>query len=331
MSPEDFDKIYYQAKPPETPTKKRSSINKNLLKYEKYKLSAEGSFYKVFYTENNTIMRVPKKQNRNTTELDILKNIKHPFINKMIKYTIEDNFVTFEMEMADMNLRGCIRTEFFKLENNYKFIRINKNSGNNLIDNIYRGCESRLGSNSIDSFRSTDNIIIKNESDEENELYHSRIELSKSIEIQNWILFMMHNVSTALAYIHGNNIIHMDIKPENILLRIVDGTVVFQICDFNVSMIGEEKIDLDGDKIYMAPEILMNKAFYKSDVFSLGLIYFELINVEIPKTGENYYNLRKNNFEGYKVDRICSEMLDCNHNKRIDSNAVAYYFYQQIT
>ena len=49
----------------------------------------------------------------------------------------------------------------------------------------------------------------------------------------------MYQISSALAYLHENNIMHMDIKPGNILIEKDN----FQLCDFNIAAFGEGLVD----------------------------------------------------------------------------------------
>jgi serine/threonine protein kinase len=85
----------------------------------------------------------------------------------------------------------------------------------------------------------------------------------------------------ALRYIHSNNIVHMDIKKENILLTIQD---IVKIIDFGEShLISDFTDQVSGSISHMAPE-LMNGTFSKNyihlcDIWSLGIticdIYLE--------------------------------------------------------
>uniref|UniRef100_A0A0D9V3I8 Protein kinase domain-containing protein n=1 Tax=Leersia perrieri TaxID=77586 RepID=A0A0D9V3I8_9ORYZ len=102
------------------------------------------------------------------------------------------------------------------------------------------------------------------------------------------------DVAKALAYLHHecrNQILHLDIKPANVLL---DGDFRAHVSDFGISMsIGRDLTSVDnrgrGTLGYMAPEILVNALSAKSDVYSYGMILFELVG-------------RRRNFELATVD-----------------------------
>ena len=94
-----------------------------------------------------------------------------------------------------------------------------------------------------------------------------------------------------LHYIHGKNIIHRDLKSANIFLM-KDGTV--KIGDLNVSKI--TKIGMaytqTGTPYYASPEIWLDKPYnFKSDVWSLGCIIYELCQLKPPFRGTSLKNL----------------------------------------
>lgn len=90
------------------------------------------------------------------------------------------------------------------------------------------------------------------------------------------------DVARALAYLHHEcrqQILHLDIKPANILL---DGGLRAHVSDFGISMsIGRDLTSVDtrgrGTVGYMAPEMLVNALSAKSDVYSYGMTLLELV------------------------------------------------------
>jgi len=111
--------------------------------------------------------------------------------------------------------------------------------------------------------------------------------LSNYLEIipfnYNSRLIIFKNIVNGLNYLHNNNIIHRDLKPSNILF---DKNNTIKISDFGMSIkqyksnndnfIGS---DLFGTYIYSAPESLKDNYYsIYSDIYSLGIILFELLN-----------------------------------------------------
>lgn len=88
-------------------------------------------------------------------------------------------------------------------------------------------------------------------------------------------------------------------KPVNFLLDEILRKGTFKIGDLNIaSAVGA--VDEDGDSRYMAPEIIKSKCVFKSDVFSLGILFAELLSgIVLPKFGADWKMLREENLEGF--------------------------------
>ncbi|KAI5180791.1 hypothetical protein NEOKW01_1075 [Nematocida sp. AWRm80] len=82
-----------------------------------------------------------------------------------------------------------------------------------------------------------------------------------------------------ISRIHKAKIIHLDIKPENIYLhKDTKGIIHLKIGDFGISRAAEAttEIEFDGDRLYMAPELLQNQCTYASDIYSVGLVILDV-------------------------------------------------------
>ena len=98
-------------------------------------------------------------------------------------------------------------------------------------------------------------------------------------------------VGQALAYAHGHNIVHRNIKPANILLT-ENGQPM--LTDFGIAKIqeSEEAQTLTGTGIgvgtpeYMAPEQWTGQAGPQSDLYSLGVVLYELLTGRKPYTAD---------------------------------------------
>jgi serine/threonine protein kinase len=107
-------------------------------------------------------------------------------------------------------------------------------------------------------------------------------------------------VADALAASHSHGIIHRDLKPENIFLINRGNNVDFvKVLDFGLAKLtqGEEKVthktrtgSVMGTPYYMAPEQCEGKASvdHRADLYSLGVILFEMMTGQVPFTGEGY-------------------------------------------
>ncbi len=85
----------------------------------------------------------------------------------------------------------------------------------------------------------------------------------------------------AVAFAHGNKILHRDIKPDNFILFANNH---LRLTDFGLARIHRGRCDhsASGTLGYMAPEQAMGKPTFRSDVFSLGLVLYRMFAGELP-------------------------------------------------
>lgn len=95
------------------------------------------------------------------------------------------------------------------------------------------------------------------------------------------------DISRGLIAAHEQNIIHRDIKPQNILLT---SDQVAKISDFGVARILEASTDyagtITGTRRYMAPEQYEGNYDYRADLYSTGLILYEMFLGKFPFRGK---------------------------------------------
>ena len=108
------------------------------------------------------------------------------------------------------------------------------------------------------------------------------------------------DICTGLTFVHIHKIIHRDLKPANILLCYDKShqRFVAKICDFGVSLANDCSDTVDdkpcGTIPYMAPEQLQSgpKVSTKTDVYSLGIILWEVLERDLPWKGETREAIR---------------------------------------
>ena len=102
------------------------------------------------------------------------------------------------------------------------------------------------------------------------------------------VLQLTRQICRGLDYAHSNSIVHRDIKPANIMIT-GNGTV--KIMDFGIAKSGGQVTNTGqvlGTPNYMAPEQVKGRQLDgRSDLFSLGVILYEMLTGEKPFVGQN--------------------------------------------
>uniref|UniRef100_A0A8C9ZE21 Serine/threonine-protein kinase n=1 Tax=Sander lucioperca TaxID=283035 RepID=A0A8C9ZE21_SANLU len=98
--------------------------------------------------------------------------------------------------------------------------------------------------------------------------------------------FMVTQILVALRHLHFKNIVHCDLKPENVLLASADALPQVKLCDFGFArIIGEKSFrrSVVGTPAYLAPEVLRNKGYNRSlDMWSVGVIIYVSLSGTFP-------------------------------------------------
>lgn len=137
---------------------------------------------------------------------------------------------------------------------------------------------------------------------------------------------------SGLFYLHNNNIIHRDIKPQNIL---ISANGIVKIADFGFARAIESKAmitSIKGTPLYMAPELLRESPYnQKADLWSLGVILYELFVGQPPFYTNSFPTLMNKIMNesikypetmGSQFKEFLKGLLVKNHKERWDWNKI---------
>lgn len=148
------------------------------------------------------------------------------------------------------------------------------------------------------------NIVTIYDAGEEQEMAYIAMEYLEGVDLKEHVkenglpsvaqvVDYMVDLADALNYAHEKGIVHRDIKPANLMLL---STGVIKITDFGIARITASSQTqtgvVKGTPHYMSPEQISGlKVDGRSDIFSLGVVMYQLLTGELPFNGENVATL----------------------------------------
>jgi formylglycine-generating enzyme len=144
------------------------------------------------------------------------------------------------------------------------------------------------------------------------------------------VIEISHQIAAGMQHIHAHNVIHKDIKPQNIMLT---QTGVIKISDFGISETFRssqsrlKESRRSGTLAYMSPEQLIGKDVGKeTDIWSFGVMLYELLTGKVLYSGESYADvllqIERNPFQpisgiSKKTNNLLTKCLQYKYQTRI--------------
>jgi serine/threonine protein kinase len=150
-------------------------------------------------------------------------------------------------------------------------------------------------------------------------LYEYMTVVTGPLPLQNVALFM-NEVLSALEYVHNYDLVHLDVKPSNIMLSTHNRV---KLVDFGIS---QDKTSSEinraiGSPSYMSPEQIQGKEIDRqSDIYSAGITFFELITGKLPfyncQTKEELFDkIMKNNMPWISANNELDRVYETEMNR----------------
>ena len=146
--------------------------------------------------------------------------------------------------------------------------------------------------------------------------------------VLNWFT----QICLAMKHCHDRKILHRDLKAGNIFLT---KSGIVKLGDFGIAKVlsntVEKAVTIVGTPYYLSPEIIQNSPYsFKSDIWSLGVLLYEMIALQPPFNGANIHMLAMQIVNGkfkqlpntysYELRGLVSKLMCQDPNKRPNIN-----------
>lgn len=165
----------------------------------------------------------------------------------------------------------------------------------------------------IDSWDEEDHLHIQTELCQMGNLSTFLNEYGKKFDKldEGYIWKIVADVGDGLQFIHFNGFIHLDLKPANILVS-DEGRLL--IGDFGMASAWPRQMtgdfEREGDREYMAPEILRGVYGKAADMFSFGMVILEAAaNIVVPDMGTPWQRLRQEDFDDAHFEGLSARLV----------------------
>ena len=143
---------------------------------------------------------------------------------------------------------------------------------------------------------------------------------------ENQTKYIISQLLKAIQYLNSKNFVHTDIKPENILIEKIMKKRDEELCDIKLLDFGSSSsltnnptndIPIKNLPYYISPEIIDRKYNAKCDIWSIGIIMYEMLFGKKPFIGNNYNEVTNN----IKTQKINYERFN-NNNEELSNDCI---------
>lgn len=165
--------------------------------------------------------------------------------------------------------------------------------------------------------------------------YEGKLEFTLSKHIKKHLIL---ELIKGIQYFHNKNIIHCDLKTENIIVTKNENIKIIDygsscIMDYNNHYYDNSDYEVPGTIGYMAPELYENDIYYECDIYSLGVCITEILYGELWHNGHDTYGICKdrilniiNELEDNNIKNILFNCVDVNYKNRPTLNELYKVF-----
>mmetsp|Transcript_40067 Transcript_40067/g.84128 ORF Transcript_40067/g.84128 Transcript_40067/m.84128 type:complete len:311 (-) Transcript_40067:155-1087(-) len=136
-------------------------------------------------------------------------------------------------------------------------------------------------------------VCLKSKLDSEAYIMHNYPTYKRKALSSERVKRIMHQICSGLVFCHEKHILHLDLKPHNILFSSKHVDAPLKICGFDYSRSVHNDCDRDDDEVvtlwYRSPELLLGSTTFAAsiDAWSLGCLFAEIIMLRPVFTGRN--------------------------------------------
>mmetsp|Transcript_15795 Transcript_15795/g.23114 ORF Transcript_15795/g.23114 Transcript_15795/m.23114 type:complete len:388 (-) Transcript_15795:145-1308(-) len=133
-------------------------------------------------------------------------------------------------------------------------------------------------------------------------------------------LIIAYDICSALSFLHNNNVIYRDLKPDNIGFDIREDVKIFdfglaremQDCDRFQNTSTYKLTAQAGSPRYMAPEVALDQPYnQKSDIYSFGLLLWQICALKVPFADHNIMTMTEDVYEGDERPTLNPKWSQC--------------------